>query len=210
MAEAMTYNSLVSDIQTYAERNDNSFVSQIPRLIMMAENRIASEVHGLGYRKIVTFNLTLNDPILVKPARWRETVSFFVKVNGEINFLNYRAYEFCRSFWPDQTQRSQPQFFSDYDYEHYLLAPTPDLAYEAELVYHERPQPLDDTNQTNWTTQYAPQLILYGTLLEAQPWLKLDDRISVFQSLYDRAAQGVTQESQRRMTGDQSMMRKEG
>lgn len=209
MAQAMTYNSLIQDLQTYAERSDSNYVNQLPRLIMMAENRIASEVRGLGYKKVAQFSMTIGGNTLIKPARWRESVSLSITVGGEIKFLNYRGYEFCRSYWPDGAVQGEPEFYADYDYEHFIIVPTPQLAYSAELVYYERPQPLDDTNQTNWTTQYAPQLLLYGTLLEAQPWLKLDDRIQVFQSMYDRAAQGVTQESQRRAMGDQSMTRKE-
>jgi len=39
MAEGMTYDSLVSDVELYAERHDAEFIDQIPRFIMMAENR---------------------------------------------------------------------------------------------------------------------------------------------------------------------------
>jgi hypothetical protein len=78
MAEALTYDSLVADIQNYAERNDEPFISQIPRFIMLAENRIASEVHGLGYIRPVSFKLVSGDPSIEKPARWRETVSMFL------------------------------------------------------------------------------------------------------------------------------------
>lgn len=210
MAESMTYSSLITDVSRYAERDDASFVDYIPRLIMLAENRIASEIHGLGYVKAAIFNFLDGNPILEKPARWRETRSMSVKVNNEISYLKYRSYPYCRSYWPNQALTETPLFYADYDYEHYLIAPTPSDDFEGELLYHERPQPLDETNQANWTTQYAPQLILYATLLEAQPWLKLDARIQVFQSMYDRASQMVTQEAQRRAAGDDTLTRREG
>lgn len=210
MAEAMTYASLKNDIQVYAERSDAPFITQIPRFIMLAENRIASEVHGLGYIKFADFALSVGNPIVEKPARWRETASLLIIVSGEADFLKQRGYTFCRTYWPNKTLILKPQYYCDYDYEHLLLVPTPDAAYSAEIAYHERPAPLDDTNQTNWTTQYAPQLLLYATLLEAQPFLKLQERIAEFQALYDRAAGAVQQEAQRRMSGDQSMMRSEG
>jgi hypothetical protein len=76
--------------------------------------------------------------------------------------------------------------------------------YDFELAYYERPEPLSDTNQTNWLTQYAPQLLLYGSLLEAQPFLKRPERVAEFQALYDRALQGVSQESSRRITADRA------
>ena len=54
MAESMTYNSLLADVAMYAERNDRPFIDQVPRFVMLAENRIASQTRGLGLLKIVT------------------------------------------------------------------------------------------------------------------------------------------------------------
>jgi hypothetical protein len=68
------------------------------------------------------------------------------------------------------------------------VAPTPDAAYPAELVYYEEPALLDNSNQTNFITQYMPNLLLYAALLEATPFLKNDERIGVWQAQYDRAA----------------------
>jgi hypothetical protein len=68
------------------------------------------------------------------------------------------------------------------------------------LTYYERPQPLDDTNQTNWTTRYAPQALLYASLLEAQPFLKQSERIAEFQGLYDRAVGILSSEDTRRQS----------
>ena len=88
-----------------------------------------------------------------------------------------------------------------------MVAAKPDQAYNFELAYFERPLPLDETTQTNWTTQYAPQLLLYATLLEAQPFLKLDQRATEFKGLYDLARQDLLEESQRRLFGDQALLR---
>ena len=56
------------------------------------------------------------------------------------------------------------------------------------MLYYELPPLLDESIQTNWLTEYAPQLLLYGTLLEATPFLKNDERIATWQQYYDRAA----------------------
>ena len=69
MAEALTYASLLTDVQTYCERTDNPFVAQISRFVMMAENRLASEVRGLGFQKYVTGTMSGNT--IAKPERWR-------------------------------------------------------------------------------------------------------------------------------------------
>lgn len=204
MSSAMTYDSLVQDLKTYCERNDLPFTEQIPRFIFLAENRIASEDKPLGFLRTVVGQTS--GALLQKPVRWRKTKSLSLLVGGQRKYLFSRGYEYLRTFWPDQNQVDVPHYYADYDYEHYLIAPTPNQSYEFELQYYELPQPLSSTNQVNWTTRYAPQLILYASLMEAMPFLKTSERIPEFQGLYDRALSGIIKEDQGRIL-DSSFVR---
>jgi hypothetical protein len=193
----MTYDLLKADITNYCERDDEPFVTQIPRFIMMAENRLASELKTLGFLRTVQGTMTTN--VVVKPARWRATRSICL-INGvSRQYLLERSYEFCRRFAPDTSVTSLPRYYADYDYEHLFVAATPDVPYMFEMQYYERPEPLSDVNQTNWITQYAPQLLLYATLMEAMPFLKSSERLPEFQTLYDRATQMLTKEDAERI-----------
>lgn len=202
MSEALTYDSLVSDIETYAERSDEPFLSQIPRFIMLAENRLSSEAKPLGFLRVV--NGTLNSTTLAKPDRWRRTKSFSILDGNERKYLLSREYEYCRIFWPIISATSVPRFYADYDYEHFFIVPTPATGYDFELAYYERPQPLSDANQTNWTTQYAPQLLFYACMIEAMPFLKTSERIAEFQGLYDRALSAINGEDAQRVDDNAS------
>lgn len=203
MAAALTYNSLITDIPLYAERTtDTTFLAQVPRFVMLAENRIAAEARGLGFMRSVTDNLVPNQSYLVKPARWRETYSLQLGTGSGNNAritLYLRSLEYCRTYWPNPTVTGTPKYYADWDYQNWLLAPTPSAALPYELIYHERPEPLDDTHQTSWTTEYAPQLLLYGCLLETQPFLKQDDRMKIFEAEYSRALKQVEFEQKQRM-----------
>lgn len=194
---SMTFDSLVKDIEEHAERHDEPFIKQIPRFIMLCENRIASEVRGLGLLQFV--GGTLEGAILKKPMRWRETAGIHVTVNNRMQYLKKRGYAYCRKFAPDSSKTGAPRFYADYGYEHWLVVPTPTLPYEVEIAYFERPMPLGSANQTNWTTQNAPQLLLYGSLLEAQLFLKRDERVDVYKSFFGQAQNAVTMESLRRL-----------
>lgn len=207
-AEVLTYDSLVTDIASYAERDDVPFTTQIPRLIMLAENRLCSEARGLGFQRYATGSFSANS--FAKPARWRETVSINITVGDERKFLRPRTYDYCRAFWPNAAKTDVPRYYSDQGYEHFFVVPTPAVAYAFEVGYYERPEPLSSANQTNWTTQYAPQLLLYATLLEAQPFLKRAERIAEFQGLYDRALQSLAQETSRRISGDRAATTRAG
>ena len=100
-----------------------------------------------------------------------------------------------------------PKFYCDYDYEHWLVAPTPAAAYDFEVLYYERVQPLDSSNQTNWYTEYAPQAMLYGCLLQAMPFLKNDERIPMWQAQYDKVVQTLKLEDISRVGDRQTVVR---
>jgi len=185
-ASVMTYDSLVENIQSYLERTDTATLEKIPLFIMLCEQDIAAQIKFLGNLTVVTSTMIQNQPVIDKPARWHKTVSMNVTVAGERYPVLLRKYEYLREYWPDSTQTDRPKYYADYDYTHWLVAPTPASDYAYEVLYYERIQPLDSSNQTNWFTIYAPQALLYGSLLQSMPFLKNDERMPMWQSNYDR------------------------
>jgi len=183
-AVAMTYDSLVENIQSYLERTDTATLEKIPLFIMLAEQVIASEIKFLGNLTVANSTLVAGSNILQKPARWHKTVSMNVVVSNERQPILLRTYEYLREYWPNEGNTDIPKFYCDYDYSHWLIAPTPDTAYNFQVLYYERVQQLDSTNQTNWFTIYAPQALLYGSLLQATPFLKNDERTPMWQQQY--------------------------
>ena len=198
MAVTMTYTSLVADVTLYLERSDAQTINQIPSFINLAESIISDELKILGQQETVTANMVQGNPVIAKPTRWRKTTSFNITVAGERKPLLLRKYEYLRNYWPNPTTEGEPLFYADYDFDNWLIAPTPDAAYAFEVLYYEKIQPLDATNQTNWFTINAPQAMLYGTLLQAMPFLKNDSRVQLWQALYDRAVQTLKLENDTR------------
>jgi len=198
-AVVMTYDSLVENIQSYLERNDTATLEKIPLFIMLAEQIIASEIKFLGNLTVVESNMVLDNPVIAKPARWHKTVSMNVTIDGLKKPVLLRKYEYLREYWPDQTQTDVPKFYCDYNYDNWLVAPTPSTNFAFEVLYYERVQPLDSTNQTNWFTQYAPQALLYGSLLQAMPFLKNDERTPMWQAQYGAIMQTLKAEDIQRI-----------
>jgi len=204
-ASVMTYTSLVENIESYMERNDTTTVDKIPLFIMLAEQVIASRIKFLGNLTVNTSTMTASTSIIDKPARWHKTVSMNITVDGERQPVLLRKYEYLREYWPNATSTATPLYYSDYDYTHWLVAPTPNLAYTFEVLYYERIQPLDSSNQTNWFTIYAPQALLYGSLLQAMPFLKNDERIPMWQSQYDAIMATLAEEDKLRIADRQAI-----
>ena len=193
MPQALTYNSLVTDLEAYLQRTDALVQAQIPRFIMLAQNRIPREMKLLGFREEVTgaFNgNTLTTGIMQKPADWRKTIAFYVGT-GTNNVTHTpvleRTYEYIRTVYPDPTSTGTPRFYGDADYNNWFVAPTPSSALPYKIAYYSALTMLDSTTQTNWLTINAPDLLLYACLLEAVPFLKTDERIPVWQAMYTQA-----------------------
>jgi hypothetical protein len=205
----MTYDSLLEDVRRYLERgfteqSDQIVYDQLPRLVTLGERRIARELKIEGFIRAVTTPLQVGVPVYMKPDRWRDTVS--MSVDNKPIFA--RSYEYCRNYWPDEAETATPGYYADYDYQHWLLVPTPATAQTLEILYYEQPRFLGPEFQTNWLTEYAPDTLLYATLLEATPFLKNDERIQTWQGLYDRAAQALNGEDLKRIL-DRSANRSE-
>lgn len=210
MPVTMTFSSLQADIQNYLERGtvlDPVVFQQLPEIINFAERRISRELKVLGFIVAATFTMQPGLAVYQKPDRWRQIVSINVGQAATGNSVRSqifpRSYEYIRQYWPDDSQTNTtvygtpapPKLYAEYNYQNIIVAPTPDAAYPAEIVYYEEPALLDVNNTTNWITQYAPNLLLYSALLECTPFLKNDTRIPTWQAMYDRTAATLNGES---------------
>lgn len=208
MATYVNYTSLVADVTNYIERGaslvtDATVYNQIPRLINAAERKLIQMLKLLGQNTVLVnpTGISAGVSVLTKPDRWRQTISMNYGGGSDKNVrvpIYPRSYEYCRAFWPDDSQTSSWQtldasdrptlqpFYADYDLQHWLLAPTPTETLPLEVQAYLQPPLLDQNNQNNFFTQYTPNALLYGALLEATPFLKGDERISVWQGYYDK------------------------
>ena len=193
MSVIMTYDSLVLNVQQYMERNDPDFIAQIPNLIALAESSIAAELKTYMQLIVVETNLAENQTVLNKPARWRKTVS--MKVNGTPVLLRSQDYV---AQYLSESDSGKPLYYADYDYSNWNFAPLPDQNYPVEIIYYAEIQPLDQQNQQNLWTAIAPQAMLYGTLLQAQGYLKALDKLQMWKGYYTDALAALKKEDSSR------------
>jgi hypothetical protein len=197
----LTYDSLVSTIEQYLERNDAAVVDQIPTFITLAEFEIAQQIKTLGQIEVAQGVMSVGNPIIQKPARWRKTVSMSVTSSGEKTPVFLRKYEYLTNY-NAESPNGLPLYYGDYDYDNWYVSPIPDQGYTFEVLVYQRLQPLSSATQTNWITNNAPNAILFGALLQAVIYLK-DDARQIFQQKYDMAMQALKAEDVTRV-GDRS------
>lgn len=193
MPTAMTFGSLKLDLKAYSERGDavydQTVYDQLPQIINTAERRMARELKIQGFENVVTSALIAGTRAYQKPDRWRSTISMSIGVGTANNtraFLRELSYEAAGTYWTGMASTSVPRFYADYDYTHWLIAPTPDAAYPWEILYWELPPLLDDTNTTNWLTDYAPNALLHGSLVELFGFLRNAEDMAKWKAEYDR------------------------
>lgn len=204
MPTAMTFTTLQEDLRRYLERGevaDTTVYEQLPRLINNAEREIAQDLKILGFVTPLIDTFVAGTSVYAKPDRWRATVSMNFGTGTDLNTrvpIYPRAYEYVRRFWPNSDTRGVPKFYADYDYAHWVVAPTPDFAYPWEVNIWQLPTLLDAVTQTNWLTDYAPTTLLYRALLECEPFLKQDERIKTWMEFYEKSKGALnTQDIQR-------------
>jgi hypothetical protein len=183
----MTYDSLTSTVLQYLERRDAAVVEAIPTFITLCEFEIAQYIKTLGQMEVVDSTMNIGNPVIAKPARWRKTVSMTLSNSGDKQPILLRKLEYLNTYAQDVTATGTPLYYADYDYEHWIVAPTPDKAYSFEALCYTRLQPLSSAYQTNWLTQNAPNAMLFGTLKQTAPFLKNDARLALWKQMFDEA-----------------------
>lgn len=207
MATATTYATLLEDVPGYVERafsssTDPKAYAYLPRAINLAERRIARDLKIQGLQQTVTTTLSSGVSVYEKPDRWRQTISMsFGSGTGNQTWapLYPRTFEYIRAYWPDATQSATPKFYADYDLTHWWIGPTPDQAYPVEILYYQLPPLLDAANQSNWATNYAPDLLLYGVIAEFALYCKDYDAKQTFEAEYGRVMGSLTKEDMKKI-----------
>ena len=185
---ALTYAQLVVQIQDYTE---NTFtVTDINNFIQQAEQRIYNTVQLPALRKNVTGSLSTGNKYLTMPTDWLATFSLAViNTDNEYSYLLNKDVNFIRQSFPDTDTDfyGEPQYYAVFDNATFIVGPTPDANYSAELHYFYYPESIV-TALTSWLGNNFSSALLYGSLLEAYTYMKGEaDLMTNYRNRYDEA-----------------------
>lgn len=179
-----TYAGLVSAVTEYLARDqDTTLVNRIPDFIALAEakfNRVLLHPK-MEVRSVTTVDTGSSEPEFISLPTDFQTMRR-VRLGSmlgkpRLSFMSQTQLEDYRYSIDNVT--GQPVYFAMIGDE-MELAPTPNENYELEMVYRANIPALTSSNTTNWLLTLAPDLYLYGTLLESAPYMKEDERIAVW------------------------------
>ena len=190
----MNYTELTNAIKEYTDNTETTFVNNIPNFVRQTEERIYRSILIPELRKNVTTSLTTSNRFLAKPTDFLAVFSIAV-VDGSSNysFLLPKDVNFIREAYPATATSGLPVYYSLFDGDNFLIAPTPDSTYTVQLHYYYDP-PSIVTSSTSWLGDNAETALLYCYLLEAYSFMKGEpDIVSFCKTRYEEALTSLQQ-----------------
>ena len=175
---SFTLTTLKQSIQDWTENDETTFVNELDFFIKNAEERIFKLVDLDYFRKNVTGTMTASNKFLQKPSDYLSTYSLsYIKDSANV-FLLHKDVNFIQEYTANPATTGSPIYYSSFDVDNYIVAPTPDSSYAVELHYYYRPASLttDDSGST-WISTNAPDALLYACLIEAYTFMKGENDI---------------------------------
>ena len=206
----MTYTELVQKIRDYTEVDANVLTSTIiDGFIENAEFKILREVDSDNNRRYDTANLITSQRFIGRPAGLLIVRSAqIVDSDGSSqpnnrDFLQFRDTSFMSEFNPTEAT-GVPKYYSLWDEQNIVVAPTPDATYEIQLNYILKDPGLSATNTTTYISKNFPNGLLYACLVEAFSFLKgPNDLLQLYEGKYKQVLEGFSIEQMGRRRRDE-------
>ena len=175
------YTDLKAKIADYLSRSD--LTSQIEDFITGAEIRLRRELRIREALKVVTATTTIGDSTLGLPSDYNMMRDLHIVANP-VGILEYQS---PSAFFANtnSAQGGQPRQYTILAQE-IQFSPIPDAVYTIQMLYYAQPPFLSATNTSNIFLSVCPDLLLYGALGEAEPYLMNDSRLQTWATLYER------------------------
>lgn len=188
----MTYTELVAAIEAYTENYEQLFVDNIPVFVKQAEKRIYNTAQIPSLRKNVTGITQTNNKYLPCPVDYLSTYSLaVVDSDGNYEYLLNKDVNFIRAAYPSPSDTGLPKYYAIFgpavagevisDELTFILGPTPDAAYIAELHYYYYPESITEAaDGRTWLGDNYDPVLLYGSLMEAYTFMKGEQDVMAF------------------------------
>jgi hypothetical protein len=146
---------------------------------------------GIGTGALVTL---INGTTITLSVANSSTVSGSIVFQGDYLYLLDKDVNFIREVYPNPNSKAEPKYYAifgpqsnDVNELSFILGPTPDQTYKAELHYYYYPESIVDAG-TSWLGDNFDSALLYGSLVEAYTFMKGEqDMMAVYDAKYKEA-----------------------
>lgn len=182
----MNYVELKQNIQDICEQTFTE--DQLAMFTQQAEQKLYATVELPALRKNQTGSFTSGNKYLTMPSRMLYVYSLAViDGDGDYVYLLNKDVNFIREAYPSPSSTGQPKHYAVFDQNTFIIGPTPNANYAAELHFAIYPESIV-TAGTTWLGTEFDSALLNGALIEAIRFQKGEpDMIATYEKLYVQA-----------------------
>ena len=180
-----TYAGLQTTMGLFLNRNDLTAV--LPVFISLAEAEMRRDLLLRGALVQATATITTEADTL--PGDLEQLVN--IRVNdtgyGPMTRIEPHAFDLMRT----SASTGIPQYYTTIGYEVQFYPTPPSTGVEILITFYETIPVLSDANTDNFLLLQYPDLYLYGSLKHTAPYLRDDERIALWDALYQKAKEAA-------------------
>ena len=195
-----TFAELKTAAANWLDRSD--LTDRIPEFIVLAEARFNRVLRIRDMETISTaISTTAGTREYDLPTGFVQMREFHLTTDP-ITPLSYITPEIMSRIWAGST-RGKPEVFTVIA-DKVRLGPNPDATYTTSMLYYKKITALSDSATTNDMLTNNPDVYLYGTLLEATPFIMQDERVGLWLAAFEKAVNDIqNQDNKDRHSGSQ-------
>lgn len=184
MAVISSYSTLLTEVASWLARGD--LTAAIPGFVQNFEEKFYRQPKNYGPWMHSSFNVSFSSTAAIPSDYLTHKIAY---LNGKSDQpLKASSLEQVLMSYP-RTSSGQPKWMAR-DGSTFVFGPAPDGTYTLNGTYFAKPALLRNfaaDAAAHWLIVNAPDLLLYGSLLEAQGYLMNDKRLSTWQGFFDKA-----------------------
>jgi hypothetical protein len=185
-----TYSELKTAVASWLKADD--LTDFIPDLIRMGELRIYRDLRIRAME--ATLSGTVASGVVAVPDGYVELKYAYV-TGAPIAMLTKKDAEWVHYNYPFRSSDGKPRFIAR-DGDNFVFGPHATDGQVIAGTYYKRLDALSTSNETNWFTTNAADLLLFATLCEAEPFVMNDARIPTWERKYEFVKQRIQSEDQ--------------
>ena len=183
------YTELKTAVANWLDRDD--LTDRIPEFIALAEARFNRVLRLRSMEAKYTANTVAGQRNLALPTSYIQMRNFQVNTSP-LTTLSYVTPEIYDRLWGGSTQGT-PKFYTILADE-VSLGPIPASVQEVEMLFYKKFENLSGSVATNWLIINAPDIYLYGSMLEAEPFIMNDERVQLWATALERGVSDLQEQ----------------
>lgn len=199
----MTYDELKTQVANYLNRGD--LASQMDIFIHLTESDINKKLKHQDMMKRAVAKADSTSQYMQLPADWINCINIELNTADHKVLMQQSIESLDLKRMSINNAKGTPQYFAISD-DAIELCPTPDKDYELQLTYYADVPALSSTNTTNFVSKNYPDIYIYGCCKHASIFLMEDERIRLFENLFDKALEEVRLQQERASFGKGSLL----